>query len=78
MTPQAVGSSSLSSLVQAGLLPRLASHVVAVFVEATADDTEDRPHGAQLSEAGQIPQATPLDSQSRFADTGYRTDWSVR
>ncbi|MFO0797004.1 MAG: SUMF1/EgtB/PvdO family nonheme iron enzyme [Gemmataceae bacterium] len=31
-----------SSLVKAGLLPRLAGHVVAVYVEATADDTEAR------------------------------------
>jgi formylglycine-generating enzyme required for sulfatase activity len=31
-----------SSLVKAGLLPRLASNVLAVYVEATADDTETR------------------------------------
>ncbi len=31
-----------SSLVKAGLLPRLASSVLAVYVEATADDTETR------------------------------------
>jgi formylglycine-generating enzyme required for sulfatase activity len=31
-----------SSLVKAGLLPRLARHVLAVYVEATADDTEAR------------------------------------
>src|SRR5205807_2861622 len=31
-----------SSLVKAGLLPRLASHVTAVYVEATADDLEGR------------------------------------
>ena len=31
-----------SSLVKAGLLPRLASHVVAVHVEATGDETETR------------------------------------
>jgi serine/threonine protein kinase/formylglycine-generating enzyme required for sulfatase activity len=31
-----------SSLVKAGLLPRLAGHVVAVYVEATPDDTEAR------------------------------------
>jgi serine/threonine protein kinase/formylglycine-generating enzyme required for sulfatase activity len=31
-----------SSLVKAGLLPRLAGHVVPVYVEATADDTEAR------------------------------------
>jgi serine/threonine protein kinase/formylglycine-generating enzyme required for sulfatase activity len=31
-----------SSLVKAGLLPRLAGHVVAVYVEATAGDTEAR------------------------------------
>ncbi len=29
-----------SSLVKAGLLPRLAEHVIPVYVEATADDTE--------------------------------------
>jgi eukaryotic-like serine/threonine-protein kinase len=31
-----------SSLVKAGLLPRLANHVVAVYVEATAEETENR------------------------------------
>jgi serine/threonine protein kinase/formylglycine-generating enzyme required for sulfatase activity len=31
-----------SSLVKAGLLPRLAGHVAAVYVEATADDSESR------------------------------------
>ena len=31
-----------SSLVKAGLLPRLAAHVIPVYVEATADDTEAR------------------------------------
>jgi serine/threonine protein kinase/formylglycine-generating enzyme required for sulfatase activity len=31
-----------SSLVKAGLLPRLASHVLAVYVEATAGETESR------------------------------------
>jgi formylglycine-generating enzyme required for sulfatase activity len=31
-----------SSLVKAGLLPRLAGHVAAVYVEATAEDTEAR------------------------------------
>ena len=28
--------------MKAGLLPRLASHVLSVYVEATADDTEAR------------------------------------
>jgi formylglycine-generating enzyme required for sulfatase activity len=52
-----------SSLIKAGLLPRLASHVVAVYVEATPDDTEARllrvlrkrcpglPDGAGLAES---------------------------
>jgi len=31
-----------SSLMKAGLLPRLAGHVIAVYVEATAEDTEAR------------------------------------
>jgi serine/threonine protein kinase/formylglycine-generating enzyme required for sulfatase activity/tetratricopeptide (TPR) repeat protein len=31
-----------SSLVKAGLLPRLAKHVLTVYVEATAEDTESR------------------------------------
>ncbi len=31
-----------SSLVKAGLLPRLAPHILAVYVEATPDDTESR------------------------------------
>ena len=31
-----------SSLVKAGLLPRLAEHVLPVYVEATADETETR------------------------------------
>jgi formylglycine-generating enzyme required for sulfatase activity len=43
-----------SSLVKAGLLPRLAEHVTAVYVEATAEDTETRlliglhKHGCEL------------------------------
>jgi hypothetical protein len=31
-----------SSLMKAGLIPRVASHVTAVYVEATADETESR------------------------------------
>src|SRR5262249_7880068 len=31
-----------SSLVKAGLLPRLAAHVIPVYVDATADETEAR------------------------------------
>jgi hypothetical protein len=31
-----------SSLIKAGLLPRLAAHVLPVYVEAAADDTETR------------------------------------
>jgi len=31
-----------TSLVKAGLLPRLAEHVISIYVEATADDTEAR------------------------------------
>jgi serine/threonine protein kinase len=31
-----------SSLVKAGLLPRLAGHVIAVYLEATAEETENR------------------------------------
>ncbi|MGA2259797.1 MAG: serine/threonine-protein kinase, partial [Thermoguttaceae bacterium] len=31
-----------SSLVKAGLLPRLAEHVISIYVEATTDDTEAR------------------------------------
>jgi serine/threonine protein kinase len=31
-----------SSLVKAGLLPRLAGHLISIYVEATADDTEAR------------------------------------
>src|SRR5262249_58596522 len=31
-----------SSLVKAGLIPRLSDHVTALYVEATADDTEAR------------------------------------
>src|SRR5208337_5499222 len=31
-----------SSLVKAGLLPRLAEHIISIYVEATADDTEAR------------------------------------
>src|SRR5207237_9898758 len=31
-----------SSLVRAGLLPRLANHVIAIYIEATSDETETR------------------------------------
>jgi serine/threonine protein kinase len=49
-----------SSLVKAGLLPRLASHVLAIYVEATPDDTEVRllralgKHCPALREAGDL------------------------
>jgi serine/threonine protein kinase/formylglycine-generating enzyme required for sulfatase activity len=45
-----------SSLVKAGLLPRLASHVTAIYLEATPDDTEARlRHGLYKS----CPELTP-------------------
>jgi ABC-type lipoprotein export system ATPase subunit len=44
-----------SSLVKAGLLPRLADHVVPVYVEATADQTESRLLAALLKGCPTVP-----------------------
>jgi hypothetical protein len=44
-----------SSLVKAGLLPRLASHVLPVYVEATAEDTEARLLKALLKRCPDLP-----------------------
>jgi serine/threonine protein kinase/formylglycine-generating enzyme required for sulfatase activity len=49
-----------SSLVKAGLLPRLASHVVAVYVEATADDTEPRLLRGVRKACGDLPPSLGL------------------
>jgi serine/threonine protein kinase/formylglycine-generating enzyme required for sulfatase activity len=49
-----------SSLVKAGLLPRLADHVLRVFVEATADDTEARLLAAVKKACPDLPRACDL------------------
>jgi hypothetical protein len=49
-----------SSLVKAGLLPRLAPHVVAVYVEATADGTEARLLQALRKRCPGLPPTAPL------------------
>jgi hypothetical protein len=52
-----------SSLVKAGLLPRLAAHVLAVYVEATAEDTEARLlHGLRKHCPDLPPQAGLVES----------------
>ena len=52
-----------SSLVKAGLLPRLAKHVLTVYIEATAEETGD-PASEGVAEG-----------LSRSADLGW--DWSI-
>jgi eukaryotic-like serine/threonine-protein kinase len=49
-----------SSLVKAGLAPRLAEHVVPVYVEAAADQTEARLMAALLNHFPDLPQAEGL------------------
>jgi serine/threonine protein kinase/formylglycine-generating enzyme required for sulfatase activity len=49
-----------SSLVRAGLLPRLASRVAAVYVEATAQDTEVRLLKGLRKQVPQLPAAVDL------------------
>jgi serine/threonine protein kinase/formylglycine-generating enzyme required for sulfatase activity len=49
-----------SSLVKAGLLPRLADHVTAIYVEATADDTEARLLGGLRKHCTDLPEGLSL------------------
>ena len=49
-----------SSLVKAGLLPRLSARVHALYVEATADDTETRLHHRLLRRYGGLPGGAAL------------------
>jgi serine/threonine protein kinase/formylglycine-generating enzyme required for sulfatase activity len=49
-----------SSLVKAGLLPRLAGHVLAIYVEATAEDTEARLRTALGKRCPDLPAELPL------------------
>src|SRR5262249_46132499 len=56
-----------SSLVKAGLLPRLAGHVRAVYVEATADQTESRLlKELQKRYPSPVPRAGPSEEVSRL------------
>jgi serine/threonine protein kinase/formylglycine-generating enzyme required for sulfatase activity len=50
-----------SSLVKAGLLPRLAAHVVPVYIEATSDETESRLLHGLRKRCPDLP--THLDSE---------------
>src|SRR5207248_3104957 len=55
-----------SSLVKAGLLPRLAGHVVTVYVEASADDTEARLLRGLRKRCPDLPPwITPADALTR-------------
>jgi serine/threonine protein kinase/formylglycine-generating enzyme required for sulfatase activity len=49
-----------SSLVKAALMPRLASHVVTVYVEATSEDTETRLLRALRKQCPKLPADTVL------------------
>jgi serine/threonine protein kinase/formylglycine-generating enzyme required for sulfatase activity len=49
-----------SSLVKAGLLPRLASHVVTMYVESTADQTESRLTAALHRQCPDLASDLPL------------------
>jgi serine/threonine protein kinase/formylglycine-generating enzyme required for sulfatase activity len=49
-----------SSLVKAGLLPRLAKHVLSIYIEATPDDTEVRLLKALRKTCPELPRGTGL------------------
>src|SRR5205814_1332133 len=49
-----------SSFVKAGLLPRLASHVVPVYLEATSRDSEPRLLAALRKRCPSLPASSPL------------------
>ena len=49
-----------SSLIKAGLVPLLADHVLTIYVEATADQTEARLMAAMAKRCGALPQAEGL------------------
>ncbi|MFM9067520.1 MAG: serine/threonine-protein kinase, partial [Planctomycetota bacterium] len=49
-----------SSLMKAGLLPRLADHVIRVFIEATPDQTETQLLHALRKNCGDLPSNLPL------------------
>jgi serine/threonine protein kinase/formylglycine-generating enzyme required for sulfatase activity/tetratricopeptide (TPR) repeat protein len=49
-----------SSLVKAGLLPRLGTHVLVVYIEATAEDTEARLLKGLLKVCPQLPRSLTL------------------
>src|SRR5213078_4935458 len=49
-----------SSLVKAGLLPRLASHVLTVYIEVAPEETESRLLNALRRRCPQVPAALDL------------------
>ncbi|MGE3804714.1 MAG: SUMF1/EgtB/PvdO family nonheme iron enzyme, partial [Gemmataceae bacterium] len=67
-----------SSLLKAGLLPRLAGHVVPVFIEATRQETEGRllrglkKRCPALEEAGDLVQALSSLRQGRLVSPGTK------
>jgi hypothetical protein len=63
-----------SSLVKAGLLPRLAEHVAAVYVEATAKDTEARLLRAVHRRCPDLPSGTGLVKTLADLRRGVRSD----
>jgi serine/threonine protein kinase/formylglycine-generating enzyme required for sulfatase activity len=63
-----------SSLVKAGLLPRLAKHVLIVYIEATPEDTENR----LLKGLGKVCSDLPPQASLVAALTAIRTGRVVR
>ena len=61
-----------SSLVKAGLLPRLADHVLPVYLEATPDDTESRLLHGLRKRCPSLPEGLPL------AETLARRIWPAK
>src|ERR1019366_6322554 len=67
-----------SSLMKAGLLPRLAKHLIAVYVEASADDTEARllkelrKHCPDLPESVGVIEALAALRRGHYLPTGKK------
>ncbi len=63
-----------SSLVRAGLLPRLASHVLTVYVEATASETESRLLKGLFKQCPGLPRETRLSEAVTWVRKGRAPD----
>lgn len=60
-----------SSLVKAGLLPRLADHIISLYVESTAQDTEARLLNGLRRRCGAVPRQLSLKETLAALRQGY-------